>query len=193
VGAIQHASTIFDTSREKNIFGKEIKTYGKLTHNKKEYNEIFVAYGIEFYKRQLKHQFFNNKKEEKKSYYTKVQWNYQRYQCSRKYFPRQKKYNTGRLLYRHAWAPRGKHPAYLIGNCNRCQIHNFSKLDGRWPGAQHGHMMREDTQRGAGQAVLPRPRVLYGQLQVTAQDKTHQVLGFSAHKTQSKSLKKDIW
>jgi hypothetical protein len=43
VGAIQHALTIFDTSREKNIFGKEIKTYGKLTHNKKEYNEIFVA------------------------------------------------------------------------------------------------------------------------------------------------------
>jgi len=41
--------------------------------------------------------------------------------------------------------------------------------------------MCEDAERGAGQVVLPRARVLNGQLQVTPQHKTHQVLRLSAH------------
>ena len=52
----------------------------------------------------------------------------------------------------------------LISDGNWGKIHDFSELDRRGAGAQHGHMMREDAEGGAGQAVLPRARILNGQL-----------------------------
>ena len=49
-------------------------------------------------------------------------------------------------------------------------------------------MMCEDAERVAGQTVLPRTRILYGQLQVTTKDKSDQVLGFSAKKEKNTKL-----
>jgi hypothetical protein len=77
-----------------------------------------------------------------------------------------------------------KYSYHLISDGDGGQIHNFSKLDWRRAGAEHRDVMREYAERGAGQVVLPRARVLNGQLQVTPQHKTHQVLRLSAHNIQ---------
>lgn len=72
--------------------------------------------------------------------------------------------------------PRKAKTTDLVCDCYRGKIHNFSKFDWRRSGAEHRHVVGEDTKSVAGQAVLPRTRILYGQLQVTTEDEAYQVL-----------------